>query len=106
MTKELKTLDRQRKRDHRKHGKSQHYLDLTDKFSRKFKLPGKHFLQKNVDSIMEAKPGQAYKVLKRMGARRGDDTEDGGFELPEYVSLGLSAEQCADRLAQAFADIS
>jgi hypothetical protein len=106
MTKELKALDRQRKREYRKHGKSQNYLYLTDLFSRKFKSAGKQFLQKNVDSIMEAKPGQAYKVLKRMGARPGDDADDGGFELPEYVSLGLSAEQCADRLAQAFADIS
>ena len=55
---------------------------------------------------MEAKPGQAYKVLKRMGAQPGDDAEDGGFELPEYVSQGLSAAECADRLAQAFANIS
>jgi hypothetical protein len=55
---------------------------------------------------MAAKPGQAYKVLKRLGAQPGDDAEDGGFELPEYVSQGLSAAECADRLAQAFANIS
>ena len=55
---------------------------------------------------MEANPDQAYKVSKRMGARPGDEVDNGGFELPEYFSLGLSAEQCPDRLAQAFADIS
>ena len=106
MTKELKIIDRQRKREYTRNGKSQKYLDLSDKFCRKFKLAGKQFLQKNVDSIMAAKPGQAYKALKRMGAQPGDDAEDGGFELPEYVSQGLSAAECADRLAQAFANIS
>ena len=63
-------------------------------------------MKKNVDSLMEAEPGQAYRVLKRMGAKPGENCEDGSFELPEYVSLGLTAAQCADRLAQAFADIS
>ena len=63
-------------------------------------------MKKNVDSLMAAEPGQAYKVLKRMGAQPGENSEDGSFELPEYVSLGLSAAQSADRLAQAFADIS
>ena len=105
-TKELKIIDRQRKREYTKNGKSQKYLDLSDKFCRKFKLAGKQFLQKNVDNIMAAKPGHAYKALKRMGAQPGDDAEDGGFELPEYVSQGLSAAEWADRLAQAFADIS
>ena len=65
MTKELKILDRRRKREYRKHGKYQEYLDLTVSFARKLRLAGKHFLQKkNVDSLMEAQPGQAYRVLK------------------------------------------
>ena len=81
-------------------------MDITDTYGRKFKLAGKQFLKKNFDSLMEAEPGQAYRVLKRMGAQPGENCEDGSFELPEYVSLGLSAAQCADRLAQAFADIS
>ena len=55
---------------------------------------------------MEAKPGQAYKELKRKKPRPGDDADYGGFKLAEYVSLGLSAEQCADMLAQAFTIIS
>ena len=106
ISRELKIIDRKRKREYTKNGKSQKYLDLSDQFCRKFKLAGKQFLQNNVDNIMAAKPGQAYKVLKRLGAQPGDDAEDGGFELPEYVSQGLSAAECADRLAQAFANIS
>ena len=54
---------------------------------------------------MNSQPGLAYRVLKWMGAQPGENNEYGSFELPEYVSLGLSAAQCADRLAQAFTDI-
>ena len=90
MTKEVKIIDRRRKREYRKNGRSQVYLDLSVSFSRKFKLAGKRFLQKNVDSLMEAQPGQAYRVLKRIGAQPGDNSEDGLFELPEYVLLALT----------------
>ena len=67
ITKELKIIDRKRKREYYKNGKSQIYLDLSDQFYRKFKKAGKQFLEKNVDNIMQAKPGQAYKVLKQPG---------------------------------------
>ena len=106
MTKELKMIHRRRQREFRKHGKSRKYLNLSQSFDIKLLKSSKHFLKKNVDSMMNAKPGQAYKVLKRMGAQPGDNPEDGSFTLPEYVRLGLSADQCADRLAQTFADIS
>ena len=59
---------------------------VPEKFSRKFKLAGKPFLQKNVGCIMEAKPGQAYKVLKRMRPRPGDNAD--------YGSLNMSAWGC------------
>ena len=55
---------------------------------------------------MQAKPGQAYKMLKRLGAPPGENLEDGSFLLPEYEKLALSASDSADRLAQTFADIS
>ena len=106
MTKELKIIHRRRQREFRKHGKSKKYLILSQTFDSKLLKSSKHFVKKNVDSIMSAKPGQAYKVLKRMGAQPGDNPEDCSFTLPEYVRLGLSADQCADRLAQTFADIS
>ena len=63
-------------------------------------------MKKNVDSFLQAKPGQTYKVLERMGAQPGENPEDGSFLLPEYSRIGLSAAESADRLAQSFADIS
>ena len=85
---------------------SRKYQNLSKSFNIKLLKASEQFLQKNVDGIMQAKPGKAYKVLKRMGAQPGDNPEDGSFTLPEYDRLGLSAAQCADRLAQSFADIS
>ena len=106
MTEELKLLHRKRTRQYRKHGKSPEYSRLTKHFDSKLLKASSQFLKKNFDSLLQAKPGQAYKVLKRMGAQPGDNPEDGSFLLPEYSRLWLSAEESADRLAQTFADIS
>ena len=106
MTEELKLLHRKRTREYRKHGKSPEYIRLTDSFDTKLHKASRQFLKKNVDNLLQAKPGQAYKVMKRMGAQPGDNPEDDSFLLPEYSQLGLSAAESADRLAQTFADIS
>ena len=55
---------------------------------------------------MDSAPGKAYNILKRLGAQPGDRIDASSFELPEHVSLGLSAAESADRIAQKFADIS
>ena len=55
---------------------------------------------------METQPGKAFSILKRLGAQPGDTVDAGSFELPEHVSLGLTAQQSADRIAQKVADIS
>ena len=52
-----------------------------------------------MDDIKNSKPGQAYKILKRLGARPGENPEDGSFELPQHVKDGLSATQSADVFA-------
>ena len=87
-------------------GKSQKCLALSEKYDIKLCKAKAQFMKKNVDSIMHAKPGQAYKMLKRLGARPEENPEDGAFILPEYERLGLSAADSADRLAQSFADVS
>ena len=106
ITKELKVLDRQRRREYRINGKSQKYLNLKENFSNKLKKSASAFLDKTSQSLRESDPGKAYSILKRMGAQPGDYEEDGSFVLPEHVSLGLTAAQSADRIAQKFADIS
>ena len=106
ITKELKILDRQRKREYRKHGKSQRYSNISTKYQHKMEAAAQDFINKNVRSIIDSKPGQAYSILKRLGAQPGDTIDAGCFDIQEHSSLGLTPEESANRIAQKFADIS
>ena len=59
-----------------------------------------------MDELIECKPGQAYNVLKRMGAQPGDCIDSNTFTLPSHESEGLSNEQSAEQIANYFAHIS
>ena len=59
-----------------------------------------------MDELTEAKPGQAYNVLKKMGAQPGDCVDSNTFTLPNHVNENLSEEQSAERIADYFATIS
>ena len=61
---ELKTLARQKNREYNKRGKSLKYRNLAKKFDDKFKTEAAKYLRKNMDELIESKPGQAYNVLK------------------------------------------
>ena len=87
-------------------GKSVYYTNLNERYVRKLKAATQDYLDKTVRTLMESAPGKAYSILKRLGAQPGDRIDASSFELPEHVSLGLSAAESADRIAQKFADIS
>ena len=106
ITKELKTLDRQRKREYRKHRKSEKYINLNHLYEAKYKKASKDYLDKMMLELEDANPSKANKLLKRLGAQPGDSNDDDGFTLPEHENLGLSAAQSADKIAQKFAEIS
>ena len=106
ITQEIKKIDRRRRREYSKHGKSQKYLYLKQIFDRKLQDATKRYLDRNVRTLLETEPGKAYNVMKRLGAQPGDDVDAGSFQIPEHVSLGLTAAQSADRIAEKFAQIS
>ena len=54
--------------------------------------------------IKESNPGQAYTILKKLGARPGDCEESNLFSLPCHE--GLSSHEVADRIAEHFSQIS
>ena len=56
--------------------------------------------------MRESNPGQAFKVLKKLGAKPGDCSDLGTFSLPVYESENLSDQEAAERLADYFATIS
>ena len=106
ITQEIKVIDRKRRREYDKHGKSQKYLALNTVYERKLKAAKKAYLNRNVRALMDTEPGRAYSILKRLGAQPGDTGDAGTFDIQEHVSLGLSPAESADRIAQKFAQIS
>ena len=84
ITKELKTLDRQRKREYTKHGKSNRYISINKRYNQKLELAASEYLNKNVRAISESEPGKAYSLLKRLGAQPGDLLDAGSFQIEEH----------------------
>ena len=103
---EIKTLDRKVKREYRKHGKSEKYIQLKSVYNSKLKKATSNFLTKNVANLRESKPGKAFAVLKKMGAEPGDQLEDGSFTLIEHLESKLKDKESADKIANHFASIS
>ena len=59
-----------------------------------------------MDTLKNNNPGQAYSVLKRLGAQPGDCTDSQGFTLPTHLDENLSNKQSAEKIADHFAGIS
>ena len=72
ITKELKILDRKRSREYRKHGKSKKYFELRKTFQNLYKKEASRYLNNSVNVLASSKPGQAFRILKRLGAHPED----------------------------------
>ena len=105
-TKELKTLDRQVKREYRKNAKSTKYKRLKKMYNEKYKKAANAYLNKNVRSLMEDDPGKAYRSLKKMGAQPGDVSDEGVFQLQSHIEDNLSEEDSVEKIANYFSQIS
>ena len=104
---ELKKIHRQRNREYCKNGKSLKYQTLNRTFEENFKKASEKYLQKNVCDLMDSNPSKAYRVLKKLGARPGDCTEESNtFTLPEHERMGLSPKESSELIANHFANIS
>ena len=103
---ELKSLKRRKVREWRKRGKTLKYKQLAKEFEIKYKKAAEKYINNKVTALKETEPGKAYKILKTMGAKPGDCTDDGYFTLPSHQKDGLNNEQSAERMADYFAKIS
>ena len=86
LNEELKKLHRLKSREYIRKGKSKKYKDLL-----KYKAATIRYLNKNTEALKQTNPGQAYCILKRLGAQPGDCTDSKTFSLPSQVaSQGIS----------------
>ena len=79
-------------------------MKLKKDYDNKFQQAATSYLEKNVRSLKEDNPGQAYRSLKKLGAQPGDCSEQGSFSLSYHSDL--STQESTDRIAQHFARIS
>ena len=105
INKELKMLNRRKQRAYVKEGKSQKYLDIKKEFDKKYKAAAERYIRAKVDDLKEAQPGRAYNILKTLGSEPGC-TDDHTFSLPAHKEQNLSDEECANKIAEHFAEIS
>ena len=61
-------------------------------------------IQKNISDIKSSNPSKAYSLLKRLEARPGECDEVNEFLIPSHINL--SAEECAEKIANHFSSIS
>ena len=106
LTNELKIIDRKRKREYAKRGKSDKFKELKNRFDTLYAKVSKDFLKRNVDSLAKVKPGKAHKILKKLGAKPGEDRDSTEYEIPEFKDQGLTNKQIADWVGDFFAEIS
>ena len=99
-------MDKWKKREYTRHGKSSKYEELVTKFDFKYKAAANDHLEKNVRSLKEENPGKAYATLKKMGSQPGDCFDEGSFQLSHHVESNLSLAQSAEKIAEHFAAIS
>ena len=99
---ELKKVDRLKKRERCKNGKSDKYFQLKAKFDAMYK----EAVEKHVTELMNEGPGKAYATLKRMGAKPGDNLDDASFSILNHLEQNLTNKQSVDKLAEHFCKIS
>ena len=75
-------------------------------FKKKYKEAEKKNLDKNIKSLMTAKPGKAYRTLVKMGSRPGDEMELLTFTLPIHKDNATPTKEAVEEIANFFASIS
>ena len=106
ITKEIKKLDRWKKAEYRRNGKSKKYIGLLQSYYQKYKEATKMHLKRNVSDLMQAAPGKAWQTVKKMGAQSGECGGQGGFTLTEHLDQNLSEEQSLEKIVTYFSELS
>ena len=104
-TEKLRKLKRIRQREYQKHGRSDKYLELKEKFEGQLKNEKLKFIKKISTEVAEGRRGSIYPALKKLGLRPGEEFQN-TFSLPSHTSQNLSPGQSAELIASHFSCIS
>ena len=106
-TEELRQLKKRRQRAYRRYGKrSNKYIQLEERFSDRLKHEAFKYQQKIVSDVREGKRSSAYKAIRKLGNRPGEQWKRPAINLPTYTEQNLTPLQAANKLATYFSTIS
>ena len=104
-TENLRKLKRQRQREYYKHGRSNKYLNIKEKFEEKLKIEKSKYIQKIYLEVSEGSRGSIYPALKKLGLRPWQENKS-QFVLPSHADQNLSPAQSVELIANHFSLIS
>ena len=102
MTPRLKTLHRQVRREFYKNRQSQKWKKMKTKFKKLKRNAVKSFYSQFVSDLKASNPGKWHKMAKQIGAI----DQMTGRDIHVEQLDGLTNQQCADKIAQHFAEVS
>ena len=106
ITQELKKLDRHKRREHKRHGKTAKFKVLKEDFERKLKIEATRYIHKNVSEAKITNPSRANKILKRLAEAPGDKNEQRTFTLLQYIEKGLNEDEQRTEILKYFSKVS
>ena len=98
ITPELKILDRKRKRQYQKQGRSKKWQDLNTKFEEKSGLAKSNYYTNIIEDLKISNPGQWYSKFKRLCSHNQQKSETVNVE----ELSGLTDQQQAEAIANKF----
>ena len=104
-TEELRKLRRQRQREYFRHGKSDKYLELVNKFDWKGRSEISKYKERIKNQVLEGRKGSTYPTTKRLGLRPGEGGQP-TFQLPTHSKQSLTPTQSCEVIAKNFSRIS
>ena len=99
VTKEIKVLDRQRKREFSKHNKSEKWQNLHEKYINLMQKSKVAYSKSIVNDLKSSNPSQWYSKVKRMS--NINRVSDDDYFIEEFCDLNLQTQ--ADQLVNFYA---
>ena len=95
-------MDRRKKKEYRRIGKSKRYIQLRNEFDIKYNKATTKYLEKHVTHLKHDNPGKAFQTLKKMGAQPGDIDDIGSFTLKSHMQQNLNITLQLERISEFF----
>lgn len=106
ITNEIKKLDRHKRKERKKNGKSEKFKELKSKFDVILKIEATRYIKKNVTEAKSTNPAKVNIILKRLAEAPGDKSDQKTFTLLHHIEKGFSEEDQRTEILKYFSKVS